>query len=208
MTKFNIVEYTAWFSEKDKINIEPGCAYEIDEDPIILASFDSLDEAKTDLNKRESNIHKCEIWCKSHEYLVTEYGISEDYYDDDGEWQDHNEIWGFSKFKINIIAGYNDEVVMQCGDMKSARHALLAYEDAWFDSYLELHNSWIYTWDGNVKVVNSVGDVMKLKDIVPAMDNKLKEELYMKLPQYLDQEFFNEYCCAHERKFGEKFILE
>ena len=203
ITKFNLVKYTTIFSEKEKVNIAPGCAYDVDEYPKNIASFDSLAAAKEELDKLQSEIRTYGTWGHGgREYCVTEYGISEDYYNDDGEWQDHNGIWEFSKFKIDIIAGYNDEVVMQCGDMKSALKALVAYEEAWIDSYLELNG----TWDGSTKVVNSYGDVMSVEYVVSMMDDELREKVHLELAPCLDQEFFNAYCREHEKKFGKEFM--
>ena len=207
ITKFNLVKYTAIFSEKGKVNIAPGCAYDVDEYPKIIASFDSLAAAKEELDKLQSDIRTYGAWGNGgREYYVTEYGISKDSYNDDGEWEDCEGICEFSKFKIEIVAGYNDETVMQCGDMESALKALAVYEEAWIDSYLELNGQWGGTWQGRTKIVNHSGDIMELKTAAAFMDDGLREKVHKRLAPCLDQEFFNEYCREHEKKFGKEFM--
>ena len=207
ITKFEIKQYTAIFSEKGKINIKPGCAYDYDEAPKLIASFDSLIEACEALEVYRSNVHMYDEWGGGREYRVTEYGVSEDYYDDDGEWCDHNGIWKFSSFKFDIVSGYNDETVMQCSDMETALWVLSVYEEMWPDSYMELNGQWGGTWNGSVKVVNFSGDIMELKTAAAYMDDELREKVNDRLAPCLEQEFFNEYCREHEKKFGEEFML-
>ena len=208
ITKFNLVKYTAIFSEKGKVNIAPGCAYDVDAYPKIIASFDSLAAAKEELNKLQSDIRTYGAYGHGgREYYVTEYGISKDYYNDDGEWEDCDGICEFSKFKINVISGRQEDIMMQCGDMETALRILSACEEVWLDSYVEQNAPYDEQWRGFVKVVNEDGDVIYYEYAVAMMDDDLREELHSKLAPCLEQEFFNEYCRAHRKKFNEDFIL-
>lgn len=205
-TKFNLIKYTAVFSEKGKVNIKPGCSHDRDEHPKLIASFDSLAEAYKALEAYQSDIYQYDAWGGGREYRVTEYGVSEDHYDD-GEWCDHDGVWKFSSFKIDIVSGYNDETVMQCGDMETALWVLSVYEEMWPDSYMELNGQWGGTWNGRTKIVNNSGDIIELKTAAAFMDDELREKVHKRLASCLDQEFFNEYCRAHQEKFKEDFVL-
>ena len=62
-------------------------------------------------------------------------------------------------------------------------------------------------------VVNSWGKKIAENDndwdaIVNYMDKDLAEELHFKLAPCSNQEFFNAYCKAHEKKFGETFVWD
>ena len=66
--------------------------------------------------------------------------------------------------------------------------------------------------DKNV-VVNSWGKKIVENDgdwdaIVNYMDRDIAEALHLKLAPCTNQEFFNAYCKAHEKKFGETFVWD
>lgn len=67
--------------------------------------------------------------------------------------------------------------------------------------------------DKNVVVVNSWGKKICKNDgewdaIVNYMDRDIAEELHSKLAPCSNQEFFDAYCKAHEKKFGETFVWD
>lgn len=67
--------------------------------------------------------------------------------------------------------------------------------------------------DKNVVVVNSWGKKIAENDgdwdaIVNYMDRDIAEELHLKLAPCTNQEFFDAYCKAHEKKFGETFVWD
>lgn len=62
-------------------------------------------------------------------------------------------------------------------------------------------------------VVNSWGKTIARNDgdwdaIVNYMDRDIAEELHSKLAPCSNQEFFDAYCKAHEKKFGETFVWD
>ena len=66
--------------------------------------------------------------------------------------------------------------------------------------------------DKNV-IVNSWGKKIAENDgdwdaIVNYMDRDIAEALHLKLAPCTNQEFFNAYCKAHEKKFGETFVWD
>lgn len=65
----------------------------------------------------------------------------------------------------------------------------------------------------NVVVVNSWGKTICRNDgewdaIVNYMDRDIAEELHLKLAPCTNQEFFDAYCKAHEKKFDETFVWD
>lgn len=67
--------------------------------------------------------------------------------------------------------------------------------------------------DKNVVVVNSWGKKICRKEndwdaIVNYMDRDVAEKLHLKLAPCSNQEFFDAYCKAHEKKFGETFVWD
>ena len=65
----------------------------------------------------------------------------------------------------------------------------------------------------NVVVVNSWGKKICENNgdwdaIVNYMDRDITEELHLKLAPCTNQEFFDAYCKAHEKKFGETFVWD
>lgn len=108
MKKYELIERTAEF--KDKRAIKPGCTVDIalntpgyDKDPEILKSFDSLDEAREALKNYESDVRVLSGHDGKRYYLVTEYMVEENDYDDEGEWCGGGDDWAFSKMPDSEI---------------------------------------------------------------------------------------------------------
>lgn len=51
------------------------------------------------------------------------------------------------------------------------------------------------------------GEMVDFDVAVNMMDFELCEELHNKLAPCTDQEFMDEYCKAHQAKFGEEFVI-
>ena len=56
-------------------------------------------------------------------------------------------------------------------------------------------------------VTNEYGKRIDFDASVNMMDDELREELHLELAPCSNQEFFDAYCAAHERKFGEEWEL-
>lgn len=56
-------------------------------------------------------------------------------------------------------------------------------------------------------VFNDYGVEIDFETSVQLMDDEIREELSYKLAPCTNQKFFNEYCEAHEEKFGEEWEL-
>lgn len=89
MTKYEIVKNTL----ETKGDYEQGMTYnyEGDQYPEILASYDTLKEAKEALKDYTSEIRDM-----SGYNLITEYYIEENAYDEEGEWISGGDVWEFA----------------------------------------------------------------------------------------------------------------
>lgn len=102
MKKYEIRYVTAEVALKDKELIKPGMAqqYNIDKngngDTELITSYDTVEEAKTDLKNRKSSVSLTSSFSNKY-YLVEEYFIEENEYDEDGEWISGGDIWGYSE---------------------------------------------------------------------------------------------------------------
>lgn len=105
MKKYELIERTAEI--RDKNEIKQGCTVDIpaammakgrsySEDPEVLESYDSLEEAKKALASFESNIRELLDDIGRRYYLVREYMVEENEYDEDGDWCGGGDDWAFS----------------------------------------------------------------------------------------------------------------
>ncbi len=101
MYKYELLKRTAKI--RDKNAIVPGCTVDVAlstpgycDNPTVLEYFDSLDEAKKTLASFESNIRELSDHIGRRYYLVTEYMVEENEYDEDGDWCGGGDDWDFS----------------------------------------------------------------------------------------------------------------
>lgn len=103
MIKYEIKKGYEEISWKDRKKIMPAVAVQvIDSDPELIASFDTLEEAKNELKKYESV-----VWLTGGSnpyYDITEYYIEENEYNEDGDWIDGGNVWEYSKMELSKIA--------------------------------------------------------------------------------------------------------
>lgn len=89
MKKFEIKKRTVEI--KNRKEIQPGCA-DVDTEPVLIESFDKLEDAKAALKNYKSDIRQM-----SGYYFVTEYSVEENEYDEDGEFVSGTDIWCYSE---------------------------------------------------------------------------------------------------------------
>ena len=82
MKKFELVAKRVEISYTDKAKIKEGCT--IYSEPDMIASFDTMEEALQALSKHQTSIR--ELNNAVPYYLVEEYMIEVNEYDEDGEW--------------------------------------------------------------------------------------------------------------------------
>ena len=93
MKKYEIIENTR--EVKHAEDIKEGCTLDQqDQEPVVLESYDTLDEAKEMLKTYDSFAKDM-----SGYWLVTEYYIEENDYDEDGEWVSGGDVVEFSPIK-------------------------------------------------------------------------------------------------------------
>ena len=136
MKRYELLERTAEI--RDKSAIKPGCTVDVafstpgyEDDPTVLESFDSLDEAKKALASFESNIRELSGSIGRY-YEVTEYMIEENEYDEDGEWCGGGDIWDFTPMTFEVISEPKNEVLATFDKLADAEHFInheIAYND-------------------------------------------------------------------------------
>lgn len=92
MKKFELVSSRVEISHKCRLEIKEGCSHHNDPDPEIIESFNTSEEALDALKGFKSSVRDFGRY-----YLVEEYYVEESDYDEDGEWIDGGDVWGFSE---------------------------------------------------------------------------------------------------------------
>lgn len=98
MKKYNVYKATREIKERDISEIVQGCTFFCDgvfEE--LIKSCDTLEEAKEVLAK-----HKTDITDYDGRYLVTEYCILPEIYDEDGEIVESGDIEEITEMKIGV----------------------------------------------------------------------------------------------------------
>lgn len=95
-------EFKGW-----NIDLHEGMCIAINDNEEIIASFDTLEEAKKELEKHTSKSEKLSsAWNYT---LVTEYNITENRYDEENNWFSGGDVYAFSKFEADIEYPFIDE---------------------------------------------------------------------------------------------------
>lgn len=131
MIKFEIKKGIVEVSYRDRLEIKEGITIDYsnyDQDPEIIGSFDSLEEANKELSKYESCISPY-----GHYYLVEEYYIEEVEYVYDEDFEEYrqegsNGTHSFSKFKIQVVEQPSYDVVGEFDNFKDAEDAVYKYD--------------------------------------------------------------------------------
>ena len=92
MKKFDLIMKRAEISYTDKVKIKEGCT--MYSEPDIIASFDTLDEAKKELEKYQTSIR--ELNNAVPYYLIEEYMIEINEYDENGNWTSGGDVLAIS----------------------------------------------------------------------------------------------------------------
>ncbi len=126
--KYEIRKNTREISYKNRSEIKDGCTLDQDnQEPEIIKSFDDKDKALNELKSYKSDIRKLSGGAGSY-YLVTEYYVEENDYDEDGEWVSGGDVWEFSKMQIELVEKPSYNTLGVYADMESAENALNDYD--------------------------------------------------------------------------------
>lgn len=130
MKKFELKKQAVEIKWSDRNNIKAGCSVNNDGDHYseIVKSFDTKEEALADLQKYTTEITELSNAAGKY-YLVEEYYVEENTYDEYGEWESGGDIWEFSKIKIEVVKEPEYETVGVFENMKDAEDCLADLEE-------------------------------------------------------------------------------
>lgn len=98
MKKWNIYKATREIKERDISEIVQGCTFFCDGvSEELIKSCDALEEARETLGK-----YKTDITAYGGCYLITEYCILPEIYDEDGEIVESGDIEGITEMRIDV----------------------------------------------------------------------------------------------------------
>ena len=128
MKRFEIRRNSIEVSWKNRKEIREGITLTTDDQyPEIVVSFDILDEAKAELQKYKSSIRELSGGAGKY-YLVEEYYIEENSYNEDEEWVEGGDVWEFSKITIELVEKPSYETLATFDNMKDAEEAYDNYD--------------------------------------------------------------------------------
>lgn len=122
---------------KDRNDIVEGVTSAFDEcDSELITTFGEFDlnEAKNKLSEYKTNIRELSGNAGTY-YLVEEYYIEENEYDEDDEWVTGGDIVEFSKINIELVEKPSYEVLGKFDNMEEAENAYNEY-DGDYEVYL------------------------------------------------------------------------
>lgn len=128
MKKFEIRRNSIEVAWKNRKEIKEGITLTADDQyPEIVVSFDTLDEAKVELQKYKSSIRELSGGAGKY-YLVEEYYIEENSYDEDGDWTEGGDVWEYSKITIELVEKPSYETLATFDNMKDAEEVYDDYD--------------------------------------------------------------------------------
>lgn len=126
MIKYELKKDSIEVKYKDRKEIKPGIVLTSDnQKPELIKAFDNKDEALEELRKYKSGIRKF-----SNYYLVEEYYVEENVYDDEDEdeWVSGGDVWEFSKMEIELVEKPSYNTLAVFDNMADAERAENEYE--------------------------------------------------------------------------------
>lgn len=128
MKKIEIRKNSIEVSWEKRKTIKQGITLTSDDQfPEIVASFDNLEDAKNELLNYKSNIRELSGNYGKY-YLVEEYYIEENIYDEDGELLEGEGIWEFSKINIELVEKPSYNTLAIFDNMEAAENACNNYQ--------------------------------------------------------------------------------
>lgn len=128
MKKYEIRRNRIEVAWKNRKEIKEGISLTADsQEPEIVESFDTLEDAKASLQKYKSNIRELSGVAGKY-YLVEEYYIEENSYDEDEEWVEGGNVLEFSKIAIELVERPSYKTLATFDNMKDAEEACGDYE--------------------------------------------------------------------------------
>lgn len=129
MVKYELKKDSIEVKYKDRKEIKPGVVLTSDnQEPELIKAFDSKEEALEELRKYKSSI--TEHAYNGTLYVVEEYYVEENTYDDEDEdeWISGGDIWEFSKMEIELVEKPSYNTLAVFDNMADAERAENDYE--------------------------------------------------------------------------------
>lgn len=128
-----MIKYEVYFNSieigyKSRRTIKAGVSIEVafNLEPELVASFDNLEDAQAELNSKDTTITDLSGNAGTY-YLVEEFYLAENEYDEDGDFVQQIAIHDFSKMEIDLVSE-SGEVIGTFDNMDDAEDALNAYD--------------------------------------------------------------------------------
>ena len=103
MTIYELKKNTREMSFKERKEIREGCTLDQrDMEPELIASYEDKEEALAELRKYRSDIRSFSTAVGTM-YLVTEFYVEENTYDEDGKFVEGGDIWDYSEMNLSNI---------------------------------------------------------------------------------------------------------
>jgi len=124
MKKFEIRKNTIVIAYKNRKDIKAGITLTGDnQEPEIMGTYSTLEEAKEELKKYTSLIDKMGSF-----FGIEEYYIEENVYDEDDEWEAGGDVWEFSPMKIELVEKSSYNTIAVFDNMEDAEEAYDNYD--------------------------------------------------------------------------------
>ena len=105
MKRYELKKNTREMSFKERKEICEGCTLDQrDMEPELIGSFEDKEEALAELRKYESDVRTFRTAVGTM-YLVTEFYVEENIYDEDGDFVEGGDILDYSKMDLSKIEG-------------------------------------------------------------------------------------------------------
>ena len=125
MKKFEIRKNHIEIEKKNANNIQAGCSMDQNETfPTVVKSFDTKEEALEALKSYHTEIRDLNSY-----YLVAEFYVEENVYDEDGDWIEGGDIWTFTNPIIEVSEKPSYNTVGTFNNMAAALDCLSSIED-------------------------------------------------------------------------------
>lgn len=128
MTKFEIKKDSIEVLWKNRKVIKEGIVIDSDnQNPELINSYDTLEEASKAIKNYNTTIRELSGSAGKY-YLVEEYYIEENVYDEDGEFERCDGIWEFSKTIIELVEKPSYNTLATFDNMEEAEEAYNDYD--------------------------------------------------------------------------------
>lgn len=128
MVKYELKKDSIEVAYKHRAAIRPGVTLDAYErTPELIKAFDNKEEALKELDKHKTVIKELSNHVTAY-YLVEEYYLEENTYDEDEEWIEGGDILGTSEMKIELIEKPSYNTLAVFGNMVDAVRAEDRYD--------------------------------------------------------------------------------